>query len=162
MSKNDFDEKEEKRLGKNMRRKEEKEEKSVEEKWQRDQLGSVTWALILIWAGVVFLANNLGFLDVFNQLFSSLGLEAGELPFDPPLMQIEAWSLVFLGAGALLLIEVVIRLLIPSYRKPVLGTVILAIVFFGMGLGSWGLIWPLILIAVGLAIVLGGFFRKEK
>ena len=34
------------------------EEKSVEEKWQRDRLGAVVWALILIWAGFVLLASN--------------------------------------------------------------------------------------------------------
>ena len=29
---------------------------------QRDFLSDVAWALILIWAGLVFLANNLGWL----------------------------------------------------------------------------------------------------
>ena len=43
MSKNEYDEKDEKELRKH-------EEKSVEEKWQRDRLGSIVWALILIWA----------------------------------------------------------------------------------------------------------------
>jgi len=137
------------------------EEKSMDEKWRRDPLGSVVWALILIWAGVVFLANNLGLLDAFNDFFARLGLEAAEFPFPVPFMSLNAWSLVFLGAGVLLLAEVVIRLLFPAYRRPVVGTAIMAVIALGLGLGSWGLIWPLILIIVGLGIVLGGLFRGK-
>ena len=70
-------------------------------------------------------------------------------------------ALIFLGAGVLLLAEVVVRLLFASYRRPVLGTTILAIVFLGIGLGSWGAIWPLVLIVVGLALLLGGLFRTK-
>jgi hypothetical protein len=42
-----------------------------------------------------------------------------------------------------------------------MGTFILAIVFFGMGLGSWNLIWPLILIVVGATILLRGVFSRK-
>lgn len=34
---------------------EEKQEKSWEEKWRRDPLNVVTWALVLLWLGVVLL-----------------------------------------------------------------------------------------------------------
>ena len=67
---------------------------------------------------------------------------------------VQEWSL-------LLLAEVVIRLLFPSYRRPVLGTTILAIVFLAIGIGSWGLIWPLVLIIIGLALLFGGLFRRK-
>jgi hypothetical protein len=147
-------EKEEKDLAKH-------EEKSVEEKWQRDRLGSIVWALILIWAGFVLLAGNLGILDAFNAFFERLGFELAEMPIEIPFIQLSSWSLIFLGAGVLLLAEVVVRLLFASYRRPVLGTTILAIVFLGIGLGSWGAIWPLVLIVVGLALLLGGLFRGK-
>jgi hypothetical protein len=137
------------------------EEKSVEEKWQRDRLGSIVWALILIWAGFVLLAGNMGILDAFNALVERLGFQFAELPIEIPFIQVSAWSLIFLGAGVLLLAEVVVRLLFPTYRRPVLGTTILAIVFLGIGIGSWGLIWPLVLIVVGLALLLGGLFRRK-
>jgi hypothetical protein len=58
------------------------------------------------------------------------------------------------------LIEIAIRLLVPEYRRPVLGTFILAVVFFGIGLGNWELIWPLILIVIGASILLRGVFRR--
>ena len=109
----------------------------------------------------MFLASNMGFLGVFNDLLASIGLQTAELPFKLPFLRLEAWSLIFIGAGVLLLSEVVIRLLIPSYRKPVLGTAILAVIALGIGLGTWGLIFPLVLIVAGLAILLGGFFRPK-
>lgn len=129
------------------------EEKSYEEKYRRDPLGTLIWAFILIWAGVVWLASNFGFLDRFRNFFS-------DLPFDFPFAR-EAWALFFLGAGVILLIEILIRLTIPEYRRPVLGTFILAIVFFGIGLGNWGLIWPIVIIIIGASILLRGMFKRE-
>jgi len=137
------------------------EEKSVEEKWRRDRLGSIVWALILIWAGFVLLAGNMGLLDAFNGLVERLGFQWAELPIEIPFFQVSTWSLIFLGAGVLLLAEAVVRLLFPAYRRPVLGTVILAVVFLGIGFGNWGLIWPLVLIVIGIAILFGGLFRRK-
>ncbi|MBU0510489.1 MAG: hypothetical protein KKD28_11420 [Chloroflexi bacterium] len=150
-----MNEKDEKSDEKEMQKHEEKsdEEKSYEEKHRRDPLGSLIWAVILIWAGVVMLANNFGFLD-------QLGIGGLGLPFDFP-FPAEAWSIFFLGAGVILLIEICIRLIIPNYRRPVMGTFILAIVFFGIGLGDWGLIWPLILIVIGASLLLRGMFQKR-
>ncbi len=62
------------------------EEKNWDEKWRRDPLGSLIWALILIWAGVALLLSNMGL------LFRIPGLEV--------------WELIFLGAGVLILAEV--------------------------------------------------------
>jgi hypothetical protein len=127
---------------------EKEEEKSWDEKWRRDPLGSIAWAAILIWAGVVFLAENLGWLR-------SIG---------PPFDRLEAWSFVFAGAGVIFLGVVLIRLLVPEYRSPVVGTLILALVFLGVGLGEtvgWSIIWPIVLIALGAAFLLGGFLRRS-
>ena len=146
---------------KNEKEQEKTEEKSVDEKWRRDPLGSAVWALILIWAGFVLLASNVGWLDFLNDLLEQLQFQLAETPLAVPDMQLSSWSLIFLGAGLLLLAEVVIRLLFPSYRRPVLGTTILAIVFLAIGIGSWGLIWPLVLILIGAALLLGGIFRRK-
>jgi hypothetical protein len=149
-----FDEKEMEKHDEKSAEEKSTDEKSYEEKYRRDPLGTLIWAVILIWAGVVWLANNFGFLDGLRDRFS-------DLPFVLPFAR-EVWALFFLGAGVIILIEVLIRLTVPDYRRPVMGTFILAIVFFGIGLGSWELIWPLILIVVGASILLRGAFRKRE
>ena len=127
--------------------KEEKEEKhdekDREEKWRRDPLSGMVWAAILIWAGLVLLADNLRLLASFQQL--------------------QAWALILMGAGVILLIEVVIRLTMPAYRRPVVGTLILGLLLIGAGLGevlSWDVMGPLVLIGVGVFILTRVFLRR--
>jgi hypothetical protein len=146
---------------------EEKEQEKVrekeEEKESQDALSAVVFALILIWAGVVLLAHNLGFLDAFESLLGALPLGELDLPWERiSFFDLTAWRLFFLGAGALVVIEIVIRLIVPEYRRRVFGSVIGAIVLFAVALGGWNLIWPLILIAVGASILLRGLFGGRK
>jgi uncharacterized membrane protein len=117
----------------------EKEEKSWDEKWREDPLSAVVWALILVWAGIALLIGNL---DVLEDT------------------ALEGWNLVFAGAGVILLLEVVVRLLVPAYRQPVIGGLILGFVFLAIGLGDlgiWDAIWPLAIILLGVALLLRGF-----
>lgn len=135
------------------------EEKTVEEKYRRDPLGSIIWAVILIWAGLVFLGNSLG---LFNNFPSGFGL-----PFSNNFdwgAGTGAWTIVFIGAGIIVLAEAVIRLMVPAYRRPIGGTLVFAFILIGIGLGnifSWNVIWPLIVIAIGLSVLLGGFWRRR-
>jgi hypothetical protein len=154
-----MNEKDEKFEEKEMQKQEEKsaeekaaDEKTYEEKYRRDPLGTLIWAFILIWAGLVWLANNFGLLE-------SIRIRMRDLPFEPP-FRTEVWSIFFLGAGVILLIEILIRLTVPEYRRSVMGTFILAVVFFGLGIGNWGLIWPIILIIIGASILLRGLLRR--
>jgi hypothetical protein len=141
--------------GQEEKEREKREEKTVEEKWRRDPLGAIIFGIILIWAGLVFLADSMGWLAGI----SISGLAPG---FD--VTQPEAWTIVLIGAGVIVLIEAAIRLAVPAYRRPIGGTIILAVVLIGIGLGnivSWELIWPLIVIGIGLAVLLGGFWRRK-
>ena len=146
---------------KNEKELEKREEKSPEEKYRRDPLGSIIWACILIWAGVVLLLNQLGYLDQIKEtLFSNRATWTLDIPGD-----FSVWGLIFLGAGVILLFEVLIRLLIPAYRKSVTGTIILAFVFIGIGLGNVlppEFIFALVLIAIGLSIIVGSFTRRRE
>lgn len=154
-------EKDEKFDEKSMEKQDEKSapEKSWDEKWQRDPLSAITWAAIFIYAGVVLLAANLGYLDQF--LSDQIEIEGAEAFTDV----ISAWPLVFIGAGVILLIEVFIRILVPAYRKPVTGTIIFAAILIGIGLGdliNWAIIWAVILIIIGLSIIFRGFGRNRN
>ena len=117
----------------------EKDDKSLEEKWRDDPLGTAVWALILMWAGVALLLDSVGVLDDSS---------------------INGWQLAFAGAGVILLLEALLRLIVPSYRQPVIGTVILGIVFLAIGLGeliNFGIIVALAVILIGLSLLLRGF-----
>ena len=140
----------------------EKEEEKTDEKWRQDPLSAVVFALILIWAGVVLLAHNLGILDFFESLIAQLKLPELVLPFEIPFFGVDAWRLFFLGAGGIVLFEVLIRLVVPQFRRHVFGTLIGAIVLIALGIGSWNLVWPLILIGVGASILLSGLFGRRK
>lgn len=123
-------------------------EKNWDEKWRKDPLNAAAWALILIWLGLTLLANSLGLLKGWGY-FSD-------------------WShLFFLGAGAILILEAIFRLLVPAYRRPVLGTLILGILFLAISLGDLNdQLWPYVLaigvILIGLAVLFRGLFRKRE
>ncbi len=146
MSNSDRDEKE-------LRKREEKsaEEKQFDEKYRRDPLGAIVWPLILIWAGLVLLAANIGL----------LGIVLGR---DRELWSTGTWSFIFLGAGGIILLVALARLVLPEYRRPITGEVILAIIFIGIGLGNltnWAIIWPLILIVIGVSILFRSMFPRR-
>ena len=120
-------------------------EESWDEKWRRDPLNAVWWALILIWAGLVLIADNVGMLD-------NLGLGG------------KGWALGFLGAGILALLLVLVRLFVPAYRRPVTGGIIIGFILLGIGLGElyrWDVVGALVLIAIGVSILLSRLVQRE-
>ena len=135
----------------------EKEDEKHQEKHNQDPLSSLAWALILIWAGLVFLASNLGWLDriqvqtILPEGFEVLGLGT--------------WSVIALGAGVILLIEALIRTFVPAYRSSTGGSYFLAAIFLGIGLSSifgWQLVWPLVLIGMGMAALANALIRRQR
>lgn len=139
MSERQYQEKEEKE-----EKQEEKEEKSWDEKWRRDPLDTIGWAAFFIWVGLVLLADNLRLLVRYERL--------------------GAWALIFIGAGLIVLLQVLVRLVVPEYRQPVTGSLIFGVVLLAIGLGNLigaGVVWSLVLIAIGAAILLRGFFRRR-
>ncbi len=124
-------------------KRDEKEEKERGEKLRNDPLSAVIWALILIWAGLVFLAQN-----VWPGVFSGW----------------EPWSLVAIGAGVIVLLEALVRTLRPEYRRPIGGTVIFGVILIAVGLGDlpgWDAYWPVLLIVAGVGLVVATFLRRR-
>jgi hypothetical protein len=113
---------------------------------ERGGLGSLFWAAMLIFAGVVFLADNAGLLPTFNNA--------------------DAWDWIMLGAGGLLLVDALLRGMVPDYGEPswfwaVAGVVLLLIgagsVFaISFDLSNW---WPLILIVIGVSTLMRSLQR---
>lgn len=135
----------------------EKEEEKRDEKSHQDPLSSLVWALILIWAGLVFLGENLGILDAIV----ADPIQLGEITIS----QVGTWSMIFLGAGVLVFVEGLIRTFVPAFRSSTGGDFFLAAIFLGIGLGGligYSLVWPFILIAMGLATLASALIRKGR
>ena len=130
--------------------KDEKQEKgrdeSWDEKWRRDPVEAAIWALVLIWAGLAWLGSTTGIWE------NILG------------RPVDVWPVILFGAGVLILLGVLFRLLVPAYRRPITGSLILGVILMGVGVGGftggWIVIGPLILIAIGAGIILSYFFRR--
>jgi hypothetical protein len=132
--------------------KEEKDEKdsgeSWDEKWRRDPVDAAGWALILIWAGLVLLAANL-------RWFGADGFEV--------------WPWIFVGAGVIVLLGVLVRLVVPAYRRPVMGSVIFGAILLGIGLAQlpdlqehWPVVLGVVLVVIGAGALLRGTFQQRE
>ena len=126
--------------------KEEEKNREKEEKWRRDRGEAVVWAGILIWVALVILEGTQGFVGLEDETWW------------------ETWAAAFFGIGAIVLLSTFIRMLMPEYRRPVMGGLIMGFVFLGVGLGEltdeWDLIGPIVLVGVALTIVFRAFVRK--
>lgn len=111
--------------------------------WRPDAPNPIAWSLILIWAGFVFLAEPLGWV--------------ADVTWWHP------WAMVFLGAGAILMLSGLVRFIVNKARDGSGGNIFLGFVFGCIGagmLGGWSLIWPLALIAIGLGWLLSYFLKR--
>ena len=117
-------------------------EKQSGEKWVRDPVRGISLGIILIWGGIV------AYLSVGNIVKASWW---------------QGWAVFLAGTGAILLVKAAIRLM-PAYRRPAGGTVIIGIILLGVGIGDivgWNYTWPVILIAIGVIIIGRIFFRRR-
>lgn len=120
-----------------------------------DTVSALVWALILMWVGVVLLLANLGLLQTWA--------DTGNMLFGWTLSGITAGALIAAGIGLILIAEAVIRLSLPQYRRSVTGTLILAGLLLALGLQGllgWTLIWPIVLIAIGLAVLVSSLVSR--
>jgi hypothetical protein len=136
---------EEKEREKEQEKEMEKAEKPAEydEKVRRSPLAAVFWAGILVWAGLVLMADNLGYL--------------------PEIGEAEAWNWILAGVGVLLLLEALVRAASPDYARPTTGRFIWAGVIILVGLSgiiSFELVWPLILVVAGVAVLFSVLLRR--
>jgi len=143
MSERHKNEKEDEKKGEKQEKEDEK-RKGWDEKWRRDRVNAVSWATILIWGALVLLAETSDFKNHFSWW--------------------EGWAVFFAGAGAILLLTALYRLIVPEHRHAVTGNVIIGLVFLGIGLGdlvSWDYIWVIVLVVVAVMILLRAFAPRR-
>ena len=107
-----------------------------DKKQGQDVLDMAWWAAVLIWVGLVLLAEYLGLLT--------------------SLWPLEAWEVIFIGAGVLALLGTVIRVLVPAYRHRIGWSIVVGVVLIAIGVGNtvgWGVIGPVVLIGIGLVLM---------
>jgi uncharacterized membrane protein YcjF (UPF0283 family) len=120
----------------------EKEEKpsDMAEKWRRDPLSAIVLAASLIIGGFVLILDNLGVL-----FFRGNG-----------------WAITLVCAGLIVALGALVRTVMPEYRRPLRGSLILAAILFGLGLSGWigwGVTWAIVIIGAGIAILWTGLRR---
>jgi energy-converting hydrogenase Eha subunit E len=123
-------------------------DESWDEKWRRDPVEAAVWAFVLIWAGVAWLLSNYGFWDPFLK------------------QDDQWWAIIVFGAGVIILLGVLVRLVVPAYRRPIVGSLIFGLILLGVGLGgmteNWVAIGPLVLIGIGIAGLAAYFSRRKE
>ena len=113
-----------------------------EREWRhRDPISRAMGGLVLILLGVVFFIVQSGMFDV---TWSNM------------------WGLFLMGLGGLLILQAILRVFFPSYRRGVIGLaiggcVLIAIGSIPFGGAVWAQWWPLGLIALGVALLLQQF-----
>ncbi len=162
MNEKELDKQEEKELQKHEEKRPEEKyygEKSYEEKYRRDPLGTIVWAVILIWGGLVFMMDNMGYLGVFQPFIDILpsGGDTWSWTINVPFIEFAAIQLFLFGVALILAIEIIIRLIVPEYRRPIFGSVVFLGVILSLAFDNWDFFLPLLLIAFGVSIL----FRRR-
>ena len=112
------------------------------EKYRRDPLAAVFLGLIIILAGTLWFLST-------NEY-----IEEGKW-----------WPWFLVGLGSIFIVERLIRYALPEYRRPMFGRILIGVILICIGIGFvYGLVtwWPLIVIAVGAAIIIYGISRGRR
>ena len=118
--------------------------KSPDEKYEKNPLGFMMFAVVLFWLGIYLLLRN-------RHVFPDTD---------------QSWAYLVWGIAGLAVVEIIIRLMVPRWRQPVTGTFVWAVIWAGVGVGlwtgeDWEIIGPIVLIAVALALVLGRLIPRR-
>jgi MFS family permease len=113
------------------------------ERRERQRLVGLWWAVVLIWAGLIFGADSMGLL--------------------PQIGDADSWSWVFLGAGVFGILGALYRVTSADVPNPTTWDWVWGSFCLIIGLGGFttmNIAWPLVLILVGVVILVIGLFRR--
>jgi hypothetical protein len=120
------------------------EEKRDDVVTKRSQIDALYWGIVLVWAGLVFIAGNQEFL--------------------PQVGSADAWSWIFAGAGLIALVGSLWRAYSPDWPSPTVWDYVWAAVLLIVGLAGFLSIqipWPLILLLIGAALIGTTVYRRQ-
>lgn len=138
-------EKEEEKRGEKQNEKQDEKKGGWDEKWRRDRVNAVSWALMLVWgAAVLFIGTMTNAPEIFRE---------------------HGWSIFLAGAGSIILLTALFRAMMPEHRRPLLGSIILGTILLGVGVGdlsewSENIVWVIVLLVIALGILLSAFRRR--
>jgi hypothetical protein len=106
-----------------------------------DITGAITGGLILIWLGVTFFLQSNGYIASGNW-----------------------WAYFLMGIGAILILQGLMRFAMS--RRPFVGSfiggVVLILIGFAFVQGFSANLWPLILVAIGVAVLLSAVVGRQR
>ena len=118
--------------------------KKHSERNERRRLVRLWWAVVLIWAGLVFAADSMELM--------------------PQIDDASAWSWIFLGAGLVAILGSSFRLISPDIPNPTTWDWVWGVICLTIGLGGFttlNIFWPLILILVGALALVNGLWWRD-
>lgn len=102
------------------------------ERMKGNPLRVVCWFLLLLWFGVTLLLYELGKVETPQK----------------------GWAVFAWGGGAIAFIETMLRLIVPSWREPVVNPVVWGVIWIAVGFSlwydSWDALGPIGIIGLGL------------
>jgi hypothetical protein len=98
-------------------------------------LNTVAWGVVFVWAGVVWLADRMGWLVVV------------------PLRGDTGLRVFLIGFGVIGLVAIAVRLLVHR-AGPTFDTYIVTVLAIALAFGDWPYTWPIVLVGLGLALLL--------
>lgn len=111
---------------------------------ERKRLEGLWWAVVFIWAGLVFGADSMAIL--------------------PQIGDADAWSWIFVGAGVIAIFGNLFRLTSSQVPNPTTWDWIWGSFCLIIGLGGFtnmNIAWPLILILIGGLTLISVFWRQD-
>jgi hypothetical protein len=121
-------------------------QESIRETGARKHIEAIYWAIVFVWAGLIFGVDSLGLL--------------------PQIGQAGAWSWVFGGAGLLSLLGNVWRAASPEWPDATLWDYIWAAILLIIGASGFvsnaDIAFPIILVVIGVAILASMLMSREE
>jgi hypothetical protein len=123
--------------------KEEEKGTGPDERYEKNPLGYLTLAIVLFWVGIYLLFRN-------RHVFADTD---------------QGWAYLFWGVAALGFLEIIIRAMVPGWRRPIVLAFSWAAIATGVGVGlwtggNWEIVGPVAFIAVVGALAVARLARR--